>query len=54
MDVENGFLSKTLKVDSYWYNEDKSGWYDEFEYDGYDHIIFNFIWMIWISDVYSK
>lgn len=52
--LKNGAIYKTMKDDSYWYNEDKNGWYGEFEmdyecFDEYDmdgHIIFNSIWMI--------
>ena len=33
MNVVNGILYKALTVDGYWYNEDKGGWYGEFEYD---------------------
>ena len=46
MDIENGFLSKTLKSDGYGqnreYGEFELGyeWNDEFEYGIDDHIVF--------------
>ena len=51
-----GSLYVLLKITSYHCNEDRSGWHgefdcdykciDEFEYNGYDHILFIFLWII--------
>ena len=56
--LNNDILYVTLKDDGYWCDEDEVGWYGEFGYDGYGHILFNFYMndsnkiILWLNNFY--